>query len=67
MSWKIQDGVLIKLEAIRKGQMNLEELRGLLLGLYYLGILTTESGSGKLGWPTEVVSPLAGPGGPVVV
>ena len=67
MSGKIQDGVLIKLEARRKGHMNLEELRGLLLGLYYLSILTTGPGSGKPGWPIEVVRPLAGPGGPVDV
>ena len=67
MSRKIQDGVLIKLEARQKGQMNLEELRGLLLGLYYLGIRMTMPGSGKPGWPTVVVRPLAGPGGPVTV
>ena len=67
MSRKIQDGVLIKLEARRKGQMNLEELRGLLLGLYYLGMLTTGPGFGKPGWPAEVVRSLAGPGGPVAI
>ena len=47
--------------------MNLGELRGLLLWVYFMGISTTWSRSGKPGWPTDGDVACGPSGGPQMV
>ena len=62
----LQDSLRIRIK-LDGGMMNLGELRGLLLWVYFMGISTAWPRSGKPGWPI-VGGEACGPsGGPVAV
>ena len=62
----LRDSLRIQVNEVG-GMMNLGELRGLLLWVYFMGISTTWPGSGKPGWPTDGGVACGPSGGPVAV